>query len=82
MAVRCAQAHPGCAAAWLRLSLLPAAGVMAAAAGGERSSTRDRLLAALEDLELLARYWSGAASGPSGSAPPPSPAIRSACAVR
>ncbi|KAJ7415715.1 Mediator of RNA polymerase II transcription subunit 4 [Willisornis vidua] len=28
---------------------------MAAAAGGERSSTRDRLLAALDDLELLAR---------------------------
>nr|XP_021384148.1 mediator of RNA polymerase II transcription subunit 4 [Lonchura striata domestica] len=31
------------------------AGAAAGAGGGERSSTRDRLLAALEDLELLAR---------------------------
>ncbi|XP_054018895.1 mediator of RNA polymerase II transcription subunit 4 [Dryobates pubescens] len=42
---------------WLSLGPTPET-VMAAAAtagGGERSSTRDRLLAALEDLELLAR---------------------------
>lgn len=48
-----------------RFSLGSAPGIVMAAAaaaaaatggGGERSSTRDRLLAALEDLELLARY--------------------------
>lgn len=33
-----------------------AAAAAAAGGGGERSSTRERLLAALEDLELLARY--------------------------
>lgn len=33
-----------------------AAAAAAVAGGGERSSTRERLLAALEDLELLARY--------------------------
>uniref|UniRef100_A0A8C4U529 Mediator of RNA polymerase II transcription subunit 4 n=2 Tax=Falco TaxID=8952 RepID=A0A8C4U529_FALTI len=51
---------PGAAAgSWVALDSAPGAVMAAAAAaaggGGERSSTRDRLLAALEDLELLAR---------------------------
>lgn len=53
-----------------RIAMAAAAAAAAGAAatagggGGERSSTRDRLLAALEDLELLARYRARPPVGP------------------
>ncbi|XP_064501792.1 mediator of RNA polymerase II transcription subunit 4 [Pseudopipra pipra] len=45
----------GAGAARVRAQSAMAAAAVAGGGGGERSSTRDRLLAALEDLELLAR---------------------------